>query len=338
MILGIETSCDETAVGIIESKGYQIRAAALASQIPLHAPYFGVVPELASRAHLEKIFGVLSHCLKKARIKRPQSQIEAVAYTRGPGLKGALLIGETVARSISQAWKLPAIGVHHLEAHLACTLIEYPRLKTPFLGLIVSGGHTDLVVVKEWGHYRVLGRTLDDACGEAFDKFAKMLKLGYPGGPLIDKLARQGDARAIRFPRPLMESSWDFSFSGLKTSALYWLRDHGRPATHKGLCDLAASFQEAICDTLIFKTKMAMRRFGLKTLVVSGGVAANSRLRRMLLKASHEESWRFFVPSAPLCTDNGAMIGVAGCLRLKAGGRAQRAGAVDSSLPFPRWA
>ncbi|MBI4669497.1 MAG: tRNA (adenosine(37)-N6)-threonylcarbamoyltransferase complex transferase subunit TsaD [Elusimicrobia bacterium] len=363
MLLGIETTCDETGAGIVElcpdkkfGQRLKIRANVLASQIPLHAPYFGVVPELASRAHLENIHRVVAAAFKQSGL----APLHAIAYAQGPGLKGALLVGESVARALALALDIPAIGVHHLEAHLCSVLFEYPEVRPPFLGLIVSGGHTDLIYVERWGKYRVLGRTLDDACGEAFDKFSKMLRLGYPGGPIVDRLARSGDAGKIRFPRPLLEGSWNFSFSGLKTSALYRLRDYGQPKTARARADLAAAFQEAVCETLVFKSKKALRNFNLKTMVVSGGAAANSRLRELLLKSAVNEGFRVYFPSPAICTDNGAMIAAAGALRLAVGallkgGAVEHAvpcarqsrkavlcedtghGAVDPSLPFPSW-
>lgn len=333
MILGIETSCDETAVGIVYYPRLKLAANVLRSQIPLHAPFFGVVPELASRAHLEYMPEVLESALRK--ISGPR-RIEAVAYTQGPGLKGALLVGETTARALALAWGKPVIGVHHLEAHLATILFENPKVTPPFLGLVISGGHTDLIHVKRWGSYHVLGRTLDDACGEAFDKFSKMLRLGYPGGPIVDHLALQGDPQKIAFPRPYLEGTWNFSFSGLKTSALYWVRDHGRPKGRRALCDLAASYQEAIAETLLFKTKKALASLRLSTVVVSGGVAANTRIRSLFQQTGRQEGWQAVFPSPSLCTDNGAMIAAAAALRLESGAR-PTASPVDPSLSFPAW-
>ncbi|MBI2070228.1 MAG: tRNA (adenosine(37)-N6)-threonylcarbamoyltransferase complex transferase subunit TsaD [Elusimicrobia bacterium] len=347
LVLGIETSCDETAVGIVEltegSRGrysFKIRANVLSSQIPLHAPYFGVVPELASRAHLEKMTGVLHAAIAAAGLKPDPAflnkRLATVAYTQGPGLKGALLVGESAGRALALALERPAMGVHHLEAHLAAILLEHPGLKPPFLGLIISGGHTDLVHVRRWGDYRVLGRTLDDACGEAFDKFSKMLQLGYPGGPIVDKMAKSGDPKKVPFPRPYLKNSWNFSFSGLKTSALYRLRDHGHPRTRKEKNDLAASYQESICETLIFKAKKALRVLNLDQLVVSGGVAANSRLRYLLAEEGRRGKFDVYFPSPSLCTDNGAMIAAAAALRFVSGAKPS-AGPVDPTLPFPRW-
>ncbi|MBI4064371.1 MAG: tRNA (adenosine(37)-N6)-threonylcarbamoyltransferase complex transferase subunit TsaD [Elusimicrobia bacterium] len=343
--MGIETSCDETAIGIVESSlnaqlSLKIRANVLATQIPLHAPYFGVVPELASRAHLEKINGVLRRALEQSGLNldpsRLAGRLDAISYTRGPGLKGALLVGEQAARALALALGKPALGIHHLEAHLAAVLFEHPDVRPPFVGLVVSGGHTDLICVSRWGSYRVLGRTLDDACGEAFDKFAKMLKLGYPGGPIVDRMAQSGDPGAVAFPRPYLENSWSFSFSGLKTSALYRIRDHGVPKSKGALNDLAASYQEAICDTLLFKTKKALRSLRLDTVVAAGGVAANTRLRGMFREAAVREGWKVYFPSPSLCTDNGAMVAALGALRIASRARLDD-GFVDPSLPFSRW-
>ncbi len=338
LVLGIETSCDETAVGVVRYPKLTAVANVLNTQIPLHAPFFGVVPELASRAHLENITGVLSLAFKKALLGDLVSlgRLEAVAYTQGPGLKGALMVGENAAKALALALGRPAIGVHHLEAHLAAILLEKPQVTPPFLGLVVSGGHTDLVHVKRWGSYRVLGRTLDDACGEAFDKFAKMLRLGYPGGPAVDRLAKKGNPRAIIFPRPVLKGTWNFSFSGLKTSALYWIRDHGRPRSRQGLCDLAAGFQEAIVETLLTKTRNALSALRLNTVVVAGGVGANSRLRELFQESARQQGWLAYFPSPALCTDNGAMIAVAGALRLMSGAKLSSRNA-DSLLPFPSW-
>lgn len=340
LILGIETSCDETAAGIIDhaaSNEYRIAANVIASQIKLHAPYCGVVPELASRAHLEKILPTISHAAKEAGVN--VEALDAIAYTRGPGLKGALLIGETTAKALAFVLGKPLIDINHLEAHLAAALIEHPRIRPPLLGLVVSGGHTDLVLVKDWGSYRVLGRTLDDACGEALDKFAKMLGLGFPGGPIIDKLSIQGNPKAVDFPRPL-QPNWNFSFSGLKTSALYWLRDNRWKLEKKKLSleDLAASFQEAICETLVIQATQAMNSFKLDSLVVAGGVAANSRLRSLFDHAANANSWRVYFPSPKLCTDNGVMVAVTGALKLFRRSKHSRyASHADTTLPFGKW-
>ncbi len=344
LILGIETSCDETAVGLVDvnskTKKFSITANELATQIALHAPYLGVVPELASRAHLEKMIPILEAALGKSSLLSGLQKVKAIAYTRGPGLKGSLLIGETTAKALALALGKPALGVHHLEAHLATVVLEHPEVRPPFLGLVVSGGHTDLVIVKDWGSYRVLGRTVDDACGEAFDKFAKMMRLGFPGGPAVDRLAREGNAAAVNFPRPTLGGSWNFSFSGLKTSALYWLRDNeGRLKTGAiSKADVAASFQEAICETLLIKSRRAMRSFNLKTMVVSGGVAANSRLRTLFQKTGDREGWRAYFPRPSLCTDNGVMVAALGGLQLLKGKAVSTmTKTADTTLPFTKW-
>lgn len=339
-ILGIETSCDETAAGVIEygvSHEYRIAANVIASQIKLHAPYLGVVPELASRAHLEKILPTISAAAEHAGVSL--EAIDAISYTRGPGLKGALLIGETTAKALAFSLGKPLIDINHLEAHLAAALIEHPQIRPPLLGLVVSGGHTDLVLVKDWGSYRVLGRTLDDACGECLDKFAKMLKLGFPGGPIIDKLSIQGNPKAVGFPRPL-QPNWNFSFSGLKTSALYWLQDNSWKLKKKKLSleDLAASFQEAVCETLVVKTAQAINHFKLDSLVVAGGVAANSRLRKLFAQTSAAHSWRVYFPSPKLCTDNGVMVAVTGALKLARKTKPSNyTPHADTTLPFGKW-
>ncbi|MEK6543063.1 MAG: tRNA (adenosine(37)-N6)-threonylcarbamoyltransferase complex transferase subunit TsaD [Elusimicrobiota bacterium] len=333
LILGIETSCDETSAAVVESKDLRLLANVISSQVPLHAPYSGVVPELASRAHLENLQTVIRESLAKAGVTL--DDIETIAFTQGPGLKGALLVGEATARAMALALGIPTIGVHHLEAHLICPLFEYPNIRPPLLGLIISGGHTDLVMVRRWGDYKVLGRTLDDACGEAFDKFAKMMGLGYPGGPIIDKLAQGADRDAVRFPRPLLPGTHDFSFSGLKTSALYWLRDNGRPRG-RALNDLAASFQEAIAQTLLKKSLKALAKTKAPTMVISGGVAANSRIREIFSRAAAEKGFSLYIPKPALCTDNGAMIALTAALMARRGHRPKSLD-TDSTLPFKRW-
>ncbi|MBI4249807.1 MAG: tRNA (adenosine(37)-N6)-threonylcarbamoyltransferase complex transferase subunit TsaD [Elusimicrobia bacterium] len=350
-ILGIETSCDETAVAVVES-GAKIVSQMVASQVKLHAPFYGVVPELASRTHAENIPWLLSQTLRSG-------SIDAVAFTRGPGLAGALLVGKVAAETTAYALKVPLIGVHHLEGHIYAAEFE-TRLRFPLLTLVVSGGHTDLILVRGPGRYRVLGRTRDDAAGEAFDKVAKLLRLGYPGGPLIDRLARSGNAAAVEFPRPHLEGSWDFSFSGLKTSVLYHLQGHSRKGAmrynssglspyarlpQKRTADLCASFQEAVVDVLAEKALRAARAFGARQVVVGGGVAANTRLRERFgeLRAAGDPEVIF--PRPAHCTDNGAMIAQAAFHYLRAGygtGRPGknrlRAWEVDPALPIKSWA
>ncbi|MFC1522628.1 tRNA (adenosine(37)-N6)-threonylcarbamoyltransferase complex transferase subunit TsaD [Elusimicrobiota bacterium] len=330
-ILGIETSCDETAIGIVDASRMSLLSHAVASQIPLHAPYFGVVPELASRAHLEKIHDTLELCFRKAHLK--PGKLAGVAYTQGPGLKGSLLVGEAVAKSLAWSINAPLIPINHLEAHFAGVCIDDPGFKPPFIGLLVSGGHTDLILVKKWGECRIIGRTLDDACGEALDKFSKMLRLTYPGGPVIEKLARKGNPKKITFPRPFLPGSWNFSFSGLKTSALYRIQSGKRFKK----TDIAASFQEAIFDTLLFKARRAILKYKLNRLVIAGGVASNSRLRQVFTDAAAKEGWQVFYPAKRFSTDNGAMIAMMGALKYRAR-KVKRlpltAGPADSTLSF----
>ncbi|HBL18207.1 MAG TPA: tRNA (adenosine(37)-N6)-threonylcarbamoyltransferase complex transferase subunit TsaD [Elusimicrobia bacterium] len=351
-VLGIETSCDETAAAVVD--GRRILSNVVSSQVDLHAEYAGVVPELASRAHLERLPGVIEAALRRAfggeaSLSRLEERVDAVAYAQGPGLAGALLVGKVAAQTIARARRLPLIGVNHLEAHaLAMGLLEAVRY--PLLSLVVSGGHTELMEVKGPGKYRVLGRTRDDAAGEVFDKVAKFLRLGYPGGPVIDRLAKSGDPRKIAFPRPLLPGCWDFSFSGLKTAVLYHVRDAGyasgdrvrpavpagRPLPRKSLADLVASFQEAVVDTLIEKTVLAARKTRVRTVVVGGGVAANSRLRARFAERARAEGLRVLFPPLDLCTDNAAMIAHVGSLRCDAGRLSRRWG-VDPGMPVRSW-
>ncbi|MBI3298769.1 MAG: tRNA (adenosine(37)-N6)-threonylcarbamoyltransferase complex transferase subunit TsaD [Elusimicrobia bacterium] len=350
-VLGIETSCDETSAAVVS--GGRALSSVVSSQVALHAGYKGVVPELASRAHCERIGPVVAEALRRAfgargRASRLGSLVDGVAFTRGPGLAGALLVGRVAAEALARAHSLPLIGVNHLEAHaLALDLVE--PAKPPFLALIVSGGHTELVLVKGPGRYRVLGRTRDDAAGEAFDKVAKFLGLGYPGGPAVDRLARKGDPAAVAFPRPLLPGTWDFSFSGLKTAVLYHVRDAGyagtgrvRPATpvavpppERFTAGLCASFQEALVETLVVKTLEAARRFKVRRIVVGGGVAANGRLRALMTERAAAAGLSAGFPPLSLCTDNAAMVAHAGSLRL--GARRLGSVAVDPALPIRSW-
>jgi N6-L-threonylcarbamoyladenine synthase len=329
-VLGIETSCDETAAALVED-GRRILSNVVSSQVHLHREYHGIVPELASRAHLQKIAPVIELALGR------YESIDAVAYTQGPGLMGPLLVGKVAAQTLAHLLKVPAVGVHHLEGHIFASELTQ-RLNFPMVALIVSGGHTDLVLSRGPGRFRVLGRTRDDAAGEAFDKVARMLGLGYPGGPAIDSLAKAGDPAAVAFPRPTMPDTWDFSFAGLKTAVLYHLR--GRRPKECQLPDLCASFQAAIVDTLVAKTLRAAEVLGVKNVVLGGGVAANSSLRRTLEARGLEKSLRVIMPPAFLCTDNGAMIAQVATHKLRAGrlswGRSR--GRSDPSMPFENWA
>lgn len=329
-VLGIETSCDDTSAAVVEDG--RVRANVVSSQTELHRPFRGVVPELASRAHLSNLVPVVERALAEAG----KGRIDAVAYTRGPGLMGPLLVGKVAGQTLALLYGVPAIGVNHLEGHVLAAELEH-RLRWPLVALVVSGGHTDLVLAKAPGKYRVLGRTLDDAAGEAYDKVARLFGLGYPGGPEIDRLAAKGDPRAVAFPRPDLPGRWDFSFSGLKTAVLYHLRDN--PGTPKGsrLADLCASFQEAAAETLVDKTLAAAERFGAKDVVIGGGVAANSRLRALMTERGAARGFAVRLPARVFCTDNAAMVAHAGWRLLKAG-RVPRSGRADPALPLKSWA
>lgn len=320
-VLGIETSCDETGVAIFDSK-HGLLGDALFSQVEMHAEFGGVVPELASRDHVRKLLPLVSEVFAQAGL--PRGQIDGVAYTAGPGLIGALLVGASTARSLAMAWGVPAIGVHHMEGHLLAPMLEDNPPTFPFLALLVSGGHTQLVRVDGIGRYRLMGESLDDAAGEAFDKTAKMLGLGYPGGPRVAALAEQGVAGRFTFPRPMTNRpGLDFSFSGLKTSVLNTVTDHqqqGRlePQTQADIC---WAFQDAVVDTLVIKCKRALQEARLKRLVIAGGVSANKALRERLEAALRPMQGEVFYARPRFCTDNGAMIAYAGCQRLLAGER-----------------
>ncbi len=325
----METSCDDTSAAVVEDG--RVLSNIVRSQTRLHRPYRGVVPELAARAHLERVIPAVERALKDAGGRGP----DAVAYTRGPGLTGPLLVGAVAARTLARLMGVPAVGVNHLEGHvLACELEHRPRW--PLVALVASGGHTDLILARAPGRYRVLGRTRDDAAGEAYDKVARLFGLPYPGGPEIDRLAAGGDPRAVAFPRPSVPGL-DFSFSGLKTAVLYHLRDNPGPARGARLADLCASFQEAVAETLTEKAAAAARRCGARDIALGGGVAANSRLRARLSERCAALGLRALLPSRALCTDNAAMIAHAGARRLAAGA-APRAVRVDASLALASWA
>jgi tRNA N6-adenosine threonylcarbamoyltransferase len=334
LVLGIETSCDETGVAVYEDKR-GLLAHALHSQVALHGPYGGVVPELASRDHIRRLLPLIRQVLTTAGIK--ETDLDAVAFTQGPGLAGALLVGSAVASSLAFGLGIPAIGVHHLEGHLLSPLLEKDPPAFPFVALLVSGGHTQLMRVAGVGDYEMFGETLDDAAGEAFDKTAKLLGLDYPGGPALAKLARQGKPDRFSFPRPMLDrlerhGDLDFSFSGLKTAVVTLVRQQAPDPQMKA--DIAAAFQEAVADVLVAKSIAALARAGLRRLVVAGGVGANLRLRVLLDSAATRQGFRVFYPATEFCTDNGAMIALAGYLRLKAGesGEAPRAFTIK-----PRW-
>ena len=314
-VLGIETSCDETAVAVYDSERGLV-AHTLHSQVELHAPYGGVVPELAARDHLRKLPSLLEKVLGNSVSGRPP--VDAVAYTAGPGLIGALLVGAAVGRSLAYAWRVPALGVHHLEAHLLAPLLEPEPPQFPFLALLVSGGHTLLAEIEALGRYRILGQSLDDAAGEAFDKTAKLLGLGLPGGPQLAALAEHGRPETFRFPRPLTERpGLDFSFSGLKTAVVVAIRD--RTLDEQARADVARAFEEAVVDTLAIKCERAIKATAARTLVVAGGVGANQRLRTRIRALGARVGTRVVYPRPEFCTDNAAMVALAGCLRLQAG-------------------
>ena len=314
LVLGIETSCDETGVALYDGR-LGLVANRLHSQAAVHAEYGGVVPEIAARDHVRRVLPLVRDALAEAG--RETSDIGGVAYTGGPGLIGALLVGAAVGRALAWGWEVPAVAVHHLEAHLLAPLLEEPAPEFPFLALLVSGGHTQLVAVRGPGMYRIIGESLDDAAGEAFDKTAKLLGLGYPGGPALAAVARDGDPARFRFPRPMTDRpGLDFSFSGLKTHALRTFRTE--PPGPTLAADIARAFEEAVVDTLYIKCRRALRETGYGRLVVAGGVGANRRLRERL---AGRLDTRVFFPPPELCTDNGAMVAFAGFLRLSAGER-----------------
>ncbi len=313
-VLGIETSCDETGVAIYHPE-QGIVADLLYSQVKMHSEYGGVVPELASRDHIRFLVPLIQQCLLKANLTA--QEINGIAYTAGPGLMGALLVGATTARSLAWTWKVPAIAVHHMEGHLLAPMLEPNAPKYPFVALLVSGGHTLLVQVQNIGDYKILGESLDDAAGEAFDKVAKMLDLGYPGGPKVSALAEQGQAR-FKFPRPMTNRpGLDFSFSGLKTFTMNTLNKTSKTAQDKA--DIAYAFQTAVAETISIKCRRALQQTGLNRLVIAGGVSANKQIRAALQKMVTQEQAQLYFPKLEYCTDNGAMIAYAGCQRLLAG-------------------
>lgn len=309
LVLTIESSCDETAAAVVRD-GQTVLSSIVASQVALHAPYGGVVPEIASRAHLESIAQVVQQALSCAEVTL--DEIEGIGVTRGPGLLGALLVGVGMAKSLAFACRKPLVGLHHLEGHLLAAGLEQ-QLHFPYLGLVISGGHTHLYRVDGIGRYITIGRTIDDAVGEAYDKTASLLGLPYPGGALLDALAREGDGRAIAFPRPLLKDvSLNFSFSGLKTAVYTYCQKNGGPPTdQQKMADLAASFQAAVCDVLVYKTKKALAQEGLTRLVLGGGVACNSGVRAAMAALAAQNGIELIVPAPGLCGDNAAMLGVA---------------------------
>jgi N6-L-threonylcarbamoyladenine synthase len=315
LVLGVESSCDETGIALYETQ-HGLLAHALYSQVAMHEEYGGVVPELASRDHIRRAIPLLEQVLEKSG--RPRSAIDAIAYTQGPGLAGALLVGASIACGLGLALGKPVIGIHHLEGHLLSPLLSAHPPEFPFVALLVSGGHTQLMRVDGVGQYTLLGETVDDAAGEAFDKSAKLLGLGYPGGPAISRLAEFGDAGVYKLPRPMLHSKdLNFSFSGLKTAVLTAVKNHTTNICEQDKANLARAFVEAIVDVLVAKSVAALKQTGLKRLVIAGGVGANSQLRAALNQAATKRHFQVFYPELELCTDNGAMIAFAGALRLQ---------------------
>ena len=308
-ILAIESSCDETSAAVVVN-GREVLSNVIASQISTHEKYGGVVPEVASRMHIEAVSGVVEEALLEANITL--DKIDAIGVTYGPGLVGALLVGLQFAKGLAFSSKKPLVGVNHIEGHICANYIQHKDLKPPFVSLVVSGGHTFIVHVKDYGKYEVIGQTRDDAAGEAYDKVARALGLGYPGGPIIDKLAKQGNKHAIEFPRAFLDDSCDFSFSGLKSAVLNYLNAQKMKKQEIVVEDVAASFQEAVVEVLATKAVHAAEEKGYKTIALSGGVAANSALRDKITKMAGEKGIEIKFPSIELCTDNAAMIGCAG--------------------------
>lgn len=317
LILAIETSCDETAAAVVKN-GREVLSNTIYTQIKLHTLFGGVVPEIASRKHIEKINIVIETALKEAGVSL--EDIDAIAVTYGPGLVGALLVGVAEAKAIAYATKKPLVGVHHIEGHISANYIEHKELEPPFLCMVASGGHSHLVLVKDYGEYEIIGRTRDDAAGEAFDKVARAIGLGYPGGPKIDKLAKEGDKNAIAFPRAkITDAPDDFSFSGLKSAVLNYLNQCQMKGEEVNRADVAASFQQSVTDVLTEHTVGAAKRLGIKKVAIAGGVASNSSLRAQMEEACHKNGLEFYHPSPIFCTDNAAMIGVAGYYEYKKG-------------------
>ncbi len=308
-ILAIESSCDETAAAVVKN-GREVRSNVIYSQIALHTEYGGVVPEIASRKHIEKINQVIEQALTDAKMKL--EEMNAIAVTYGPGLVGALLVGVSAAKAISFASGVPLVGVHHIEGHISANYIENKELEPPFICLVVSGGHSHLVVVKDYGEYEIIGRTRDDAAGEAFDKVARAIGLGYPGGPKIDKVSREGNPDAIHFPRAkVADAEYDFSFSGLKSAVLNYLNSCQMKGEAINTADVAASFQRAVIDVLVEHSMDAVERYGYKKFAIAGGVASNSGLRKAFEEVCGKKDITFYHPSPIYCTDNAAMIGAA---------------------------
>lgn len=320
LILAIESSCDETAAAVVKN-GREVLSNVISSQIDLHTLYGGVVPEIASRKHIEKINQVIEEALSQAG--ETLEEITAIGVTYGPGLVGALLVGVAEAKAIAYAAGKPLVGVHHIEGHVSANFIEHPDLEPPFVCLIVSGGHTHLVIVKDYGEFEIIGRTRDDAAGEAFDKVARAVGLGYPGGPKVDKTAKEGNKHAVEFPRAKVEGApYDFSFSGLKSAVLNYINHAKMTGQEIHVPDLVASFQNAVVDALVSRTVSAAKEYGYDKVAIAGGVASNSALRAEMKKACRKAHLSFYHPSPIFCTDNAAMIGVAAYYEYQKGARA----------------
>jgi len=334
-VLGIETSCDETAAAVVAG-GTDVQSSVVSSQVDLHARFGGVVPELASRAHLDLLTPVVAEALVEAGVDGPD--LRAVAATIGPGLIGSLLVGVSAAKAMALVWGVPFVGVNHLEAHMYASFLEEPTLEPPLVVLLVSGGHTQLIALEAADsgaprqfRYRMLGQTIDDAAGEAYDKVARFLGLGYPGGPVIDRLAMEGDPTAIAFPRSMLDEGYDFSFSGLKTSVITYVRKH----PDVSVTDVVASFQAAVVDVLLAKTRRAAAEVGATGICLAGGVAANSSLRERLLDICIEDGRQGFLPSRAMCTDNAAMVAATAWWRLQADGPTSLSVGADPNLALP---
>jgi N6-L-threonylcarbamoyladenine synthase len=328
VILAIETSCDETAAAVVED-GRLVRSSVVSSQVDTHAPYGGVVPEVAGRAHVDLLTPVVTEAMRQASVTG--GDLDAVAATIGPGLIGSLLVGVSAAKAYSLAWGVPFVGVNHLEGHLHAAFLEDPDMALPAVVLLVSGGHTMLIEMAAGGRYRLLGQTIDDAAGEAFDKVARFLGLGYPGGPAIDRLSTEGDPQAVAFPRGLRGEGLDFSFSGLKTSVVNYVRNHPEVST----ADVAASFQEAVVDILVEKTGLAAAHVQARSVCIGGGVAANSALRERIVNAARKDGLQAFIPSRAMCTDNAAMVGATAWYRLRVDGPTPLDASADPNLRLP---
>ena len=328
LVLGFETSCDETAVAV--TRGFEVLSNVMASQVDDHARFGGVVPEVAARAHVEAIRSLTHTALREAEVH--SMDLDAVAATQGPGLAGALMVGFSYGKALAWALQVPFIGIDHMEGHLFAPRLEHDQYEPPAVVLLASGGHSQIIHMRSWGSYETVGSTIDDAAGEAFDKLARFLGLGYPGGPAIDAESEQGDPGAVRFPRALPDRPFDFSFSGLKTAVVTYVRRHHAEGTLPAIPDIAASVQEAIVDVLVAKTMNAAEEVGVPTVAAGGGVLANRRLRVRLTEECEARSLRLFLPSPALCTDNGAMIGAAASFRLGRGETTSAEAEIDSSL------